>query len=130
DAVTEVVAVRGNAQVTLTWQASASDGGAELAGYRVTPVPAGAAVTVDADTLTATVVDLPNGVAVAFDVVAFNAVGDSEPVTSNEVVPATVPDAPASAEAVRGDREVTLTWTAPASDGGSAVTGYVVTGTP
>lgn len=130
DAVTEVVAVRGNAQVTLTWQASASDGGAELAGYRVTPVPAGAAVTVDADTLTATVVDLPNGVAIAFDVVAFNAVGDSEPVTSNEVVPATVPDAPAAAEAVRGDREVTLTWTAPASDGGSAVTGYVVTATP
>ena len=36
----------------------------------------------------------------------------------------TVPDAPASLNATAGDAQVTLDWTAPASNGGSAVTGY------
>ena len=36
----------------------------------------------------------------------------------------TVPGAPASLMATAGDTEVGLVWTAPASDGGSAVTGY------
>ena len=35
-----------------------------------------------------------------------------------------VPGAPASVEATAGDTQVTLSWTAPGSDGGSAVTGY------
>ena len=35
-----------------------------------------------------------------------------------------VPGPPASLNATAGDAQVTLTWTAPTSDGGSAVTGY------
>ena len=44
------------------------------------------------------------------------------PVTNE--TPATAPDAPANLEATPGDGSVTLRWTAPAHDGGSAITGY------
>ena len=40
------------------------------------------------------------------------------------IVPATAPDAPTGLEATPGDESVTLRWTAPAHDGGSAITGY------
>ncbi|MFW6774133.1 fibronectin type III domain-containing protein [Nocardioides sp. CPCC 205120] len=42
----------------------------------------------------------------------------------------TVPDAPSGVAAVRGDRSATVTWTAPAGDGGEPLTGYVVVATP
>ena len=35
-----------------------------------------------------------------------------------------MPEAPASLNATAGDTQVTLSWTVPGSDGGSAVTGY------
>ncbi|MCL2392416.1 MAG: hypothetical protein FWC66_07395, partial [Oscillospiraceae bacterium] len=38
----------------------------------------------------------------------------------------TTPDAPQSFTAAAGDEEVTLSWTAPLTDGGSAITGYEV----
>ena len=46
----------------------------------------------------------------------------NHPVTNESS--ARVPDAPTSLEATPGDRSVTLRWTAPANDGGFAVTGY------
>ena len=40
--------------------------------------------------------------------------------------PATAPTAPQSLQATAGNAQVSLTWTAPSSDGGSAITGYRV----
>ncbi len=40
------------------------------------------------------------------------------------VTPATVPGAPTGLSATAGDQEVDLSWTAPASNGGAAITNY------
>ncbi len=49
------------------------------------------------------------------------------PITLPPVTPATVPTAPSAVSGVSGDGSVTLSWSAPADDGGDPVTGYTVT---
>ena len=56
-----------------------------------------------------------------------NAVGNSPELTSTTaVVPVTVPGVPNGVTATRGNGSATVTWTAPADNGGSPVTGYTV----
>ena len=70
---------------------------------------------------------LTNGDTYSFTVWAANSIGlgPSSP-GSNTVTPATVPGAPSAVSATAGNASATVTWTAPASDGGSPVTGYTV----
>ena len=48
----------------------------------------------------------------------------------NLVSATTVPGAPTGATATAGNAKATVTWTAPASNGGSPITGYTVTSAP
>ena len=131
DAPQNLAAAPGDGEVTLTWQAPANDGGSAVTGYDYrhaegASVPAETAWQSAGTSLTATIAGLTNGTGYAFEVRAVNDAGEGEPSTAaaTPAVPATVPDAPQNLAAAPGDGEVTLTWQAPASDGGSAVTGY------
>ena len=128
-------ATAGNAQATVSWAAPGSNGGAAINGYVVTPyvngVLAQTATTFGTTATTQTVTGLTNGTAYTFRVAARNAIGTGpQSAASNAVTPAsaaTVPGAPTIGSAVARDAEVSLSWTAPVSNGGAAINGYVVT---
>jgi hypothetical protein len=85
-------------------------------------------VTFASTATTQNVTGLTNGTAYTFTVAAINGAGtgpDSTP--SGAVTPATTPGAPTIVSGTGVILVATLSWTAPASDGGSAITGYIVT---
>jgi hypothetical protein len=132
DAPTIGTATGGYGQATVSWTAPLYGGGAALTGYVVTPYVGAVAQTPVPFASTATtqvVTGLVNGTTYTFTVAATNSVGtgaESEP--SNPVTPATMPPgAPTIGSATAGDGQATVSWTAPASDGGSPIVGYVVT---
>jgi len=92
----------------------------------VTASPGGATATGSASPITVT--GLANGTAYTFTVTATNAVGTGPAsAASAPVTPAaTVPGAPTGVTATAGNAKVTLSWKAPAGNGGSALTGYEV----
>lgn len=132
-AATDVVATRGDGEVTVTWSAPASDGGSDITGYvvsEVTPNAGGATATTTGAT-SAVVTGLSNGTAYTFEVIATNAVGDGPAsAASNEVSPAGVPDAPTAVAAVAAHTQATVSWTTPASDNGEAIIDYAVVASP
>ena len=82
------------------------------------------------------VTGLTNGTGYQFRVSAHNAVGDGPTTTPVTATPRTVPTVPtALAAAVApasgvGSGEVRLNWAAPASDGGSPITDYIIEQAP
>jgi len=132
-----LTATPGNATVALSWAVPA-DGGSPITGYNVYKgTSAGGenyAAPVNGATLltatTATVTALTNATTYYFTVKAVNAIGSSTPSTEAWAVPAaTVPAAPTHVAATGADASATVTWDAPASAGGSNITGYTVTST-
>ncbi|MEK7292644.1 MAG: fibronectin type III domain-containing protein, partial [Actinomycetota bacterium] len=133
-APTSVTGTSGNTQVSLTWTAP-NNGGSAITDYVVESSPDGATWTVFADGVStaasATVTGLTNGQAYTFRVSAVNAVGTGATSTaSSAVTPATAPGAPTSVVGTSGNAQVSLTWTAPVSNGGSSITDYVVESSP
>ena len=121
----------GNTLVAVTWTDPTSNGGSTITSYIVTPYIGGIAQTAQSFNSSATtgvVTGLTNGTSYTFTVAAINGVGESaQSGSSSSVTPATAPGAPTIGTATAATASASLTWTAPASNGGWAITGYVVT---
>jgi len=123
-------ATPGITSATVAWVAPANNG-SPLTKYVVTPYLGGtaqAAVTYDAAATIRTITGLTAGGSYTFTVAAVNAYGTSAASpASAAVVPYSAPSAPTVPTVSAGDSSVTLNWSAPSSNGGSSITGYVVT---
>jgi hypothetical protein len=126
----EVAAQPGNTSALVSWGVPASNGGSAITGYTVTSNP-GAKTCTTTGALSCTVGGLSNGTPYTFTVRATNGVGTG-PVSaaSAAVTPKAVPTPPLSPSAVAGNASATVKWNAPASNGGSPLTGYVATAAP
>lgn len=137
-APTGVTATAGNAQATVSWTAPtvlaqipiqdyreqySSDGGTTWTTFTA------AASTAASSTITG----LTNSTAYVFRVAGVNAAGVGAYSTASSTVTPTAgtpPGAPTGLAATAGNAQIALSWTAPASAGSSAITGYTVEYTP
>jgi len=120
-----LAAVKGNRAVYLSW-----DPVTEATYYNiyVSEVQGVYSVKPHATATEATyqVRDLDNGTPYYFVVKAVNQNGLSDPSNEVSATPATVPVPPTNVQARAGYRSATITFTAPADDGGAPITGYEV----
>ncbi len=132
-APTGVTAVAGNGQASVSWLAPVSDGGAPITRYTVTSSP-GARTCTTASGLSCAVTGLSNGTGYTFTVTATNGAGTGVASAASATVtpdgPVSVPGAPTGVAAVVGNGLALVSWSAPASEGGAAINGYTVTGSP
>ncbi len=133
-APTAVGATPGNGSATVSWTAPANKGGSAITGYSVVSSPGNRVATAGAGATSVTVGGLTNGQSYTFTVMATNVAGTSAASARSNAVtpaaPATAPGAPTGVSATAGDASGAVNWTGPASDGGSAITGYTVTSNP
>ena len=127
-----LVAWPGDEEAVLRWTAG-PDGGSGITGYQYRRSDdAGDNWSPDwtdidgsgAGTTSHTVDGLANGTAYTFEVRALNAEGEGLASNRARAVPLVLPGAPTDLAASAGPGAAVLRWTAPASDGGSAITGY------
>ena len=113
----------GTAQVRFT---AGSTGGSPIQGYEYQTSAAGAWTAVPGGTSPLLLTGLTNGTTYTVKVRATNAVGTGPASSGYPVTPATVPSAPSIVgdTVAGGDQTLSAEFTAPASTGGSAITGY------
>ncbi|PIQ30298.1 MAG: hypothetical protein COW62_12945, partial [Zetaproteobacteria bacterium CG17_big_fil_post_rev_8_21_14_2_50_50_13] len=124
-----VAASPGDSLADIFFSAPISNGGSIITNYTITSTPGGLTATGAASPIQIT--GLTNGTAYTFTVTATNAVGTGAASTpSIAATPMGLPGAPTAASAVAGDTTTQISFTAPANNGGSAITSYTVTSNP
>ena len=134
DAPGQPVIAAGDERLTVSWSEPDYDGGEAITAYDVRYRESGASTWTVVDDAWQTgggnleydISNLTNGTAYDVQVRAVNSLGDGAWSATATGTPVTPPDAPAIAALLAADQALTLTWTAPSSDGGSTITAYDV----
>ena len=122
-----------NCDCTVSWSAPSS-GGDTITGYTITGSPGNLSGTTDGSITTFTFTGLLVNTLYTFTVTASNRAGPSFPATVTVTTP-TPPSSPtALVTSIDTDSSTyincTVSWSAPTSNGGTAITGYTITGSP
>ena len=115
-AVSNLTAASEDGQVTLSWSAPQSDGGAPVIRYEY-QVGDGSWVSTGGTDTDFVVGGLTNGTPYTFRVRAVNEVGTGLPSNVASATPLGASGAVSNLTAASGDGQVTLSWSAPQSDG-------------
>lgn len=135
DAPTTVTATAGNQRAFVSFVAPINNGGSVITGYTVTATDTTNGIhggqTASGSTSPITITGLTNTDHYTFTVHATNTKGNSvESTASGSVIPTqTVPDAPTNIMATSGVTSASVSFAAPANNGGQTITGYTVTAT-
>jgi len=111
-------------QINLSWAAPATNGGAAVTSYTLkrgaTTIYTGAGTSFS-DT------GLSPATGYSYTVLATNSIGNGPTASASATTPATVPTAPTSFSATAASSSsINLSWAAPSSNGGAAVTSYTL----
>ncbi|MFA6290804.1 MAG: fibronectin type III domain-containing protein [Victivallales bacterium] len=128
DAPTITAATPGIQSATIAF-AAPFNGGSPITSYTVTSNPGGLSISGASSPLTVT--GLTYNTLYNFTVKAANAIGTGPSSIASAIITptATAPGAPTAVTAVRGDKQATVSFNPPLSNGGTAITGYIVTST-
>ena len=119
------VVTAGNGSASVAFSAPSSNGGSAITGYTATCTATGQTTATGTGTASPIAISgLTNGTQYACSVIATNARGNSSASASANVTPATAPGAPTIGTATAGNGQASIAFTAPASNGGSAITTY------
>lgn len=119
--------IPGDKMVTLTWDSPSTEGTAQVIGYILQNLTTAAITELPASPTTVIRGGLVNGQSYTFMIRAVGTSGPGSAVITEPVTPFGVPTQPLDVNWVADSSgSVTLTWVAPSSDGGSAITMYIV----
>lgn len=122
----------GIGHVDLAWSAPSSDGGSTITGYKIyrgTSSGSESLLVTLGNQLSYQDSAAINGQAYYYKVTAVNSAGESgfsNEATATPISSSTPPSPPVNLQAIPSSGKITLSWNAPASDGGSPLTGYKI----
>ena len=115
-----------NGQMSVAFTPNSSGGAASS--FIVTPSPSTSPSTFTGSSSPVTVTGLASNTQYTYTVQATSPYGTSSASSASSGVTATtVPDVPTGVSATVANAQSVISWTAPSNNGGSAITGYVVT---